>query len=527
MVFTVRPAARRASPAPSFLPFRVGIPEAITLCLYAGLLAWAIPFHEPWADEAQAWQIARTLPLRQMFHVLSFEGHPGLWYLLLWALSRLHVGYVGMHWVAAAIAFAGIAVLVGASPFPRWLKLLMPFTFYLGFQYAVVARSYVMVPPLLFLCAWYWPRKFDRPLLMAVWLGLLANVVLHAAVISGGLAVVYLIDLWLAHRKGGLAIDRRQSSAAAALLVALYAIAIWTAFPAKEATGAGLVVRPNPALTAWMNAQQSQLPRARPEPLDKKSLAWLSWKLEARLAGGLTLGLIEPFWLGCLVWAAVCWKLFRNRKLHYLIPAGFFVVFCADVYAWFWHSGLMLPCLIAILWMTWPARPTPVWQLPRWEQLPLAMLLAVVVVQIGWAEYAFAFDHARDYSPGAATAAFLAPYVASGAGIVEIGDDFLAVDVAPYFERQVFLNEPYSFYWWSSRNTAKLRYQQLLRGRPGIVVLEWRFRESSPPAAEIASIPAARQLTASGYQHTHTFCGGMVRPGRKFAEWDCELIYQP
>ena len=104
----------------------------------------------------------------------------------------------------AAIAFLGVSVLVTTSPFPRFIKLLLPFTFYLAFQYAVVARSYVWVPLLLFLCAYFWPERLQRPLPIVLCLGLLANVALHAAVISGGLAVVYLIDLWLGHREGTL-----------------------------------------------------------------------------------------------------------------------------------------------------------------------------------------------------------------------------------------------------------------------------------------------------------------------------------
>src|SRR5216683_7612611 len=103
------------------LALRFGVAEIVALCLYAALVVWAIPHHEPWADEAQAWQIARTLPLGQMFRVLSYEGHPGLWYIVLWVISRLHLGYAGMHWVASAIAFLGVAVLVTASPFPRIL----------------------------------------------------------------------------------------------------------------------------------------------------------------------------------------------------------------------------------------------------------------------------------------------------------------------------------------------------------------------------------------------------------------------
>jgi hypothetical protein len=52
----------------------MGVPEMVTLGLYAGLLIWAFPHHEPWADEAQAWQLARTLPFAQMFRLLSYEG---------------------------------------------------------------------------------------------------------------------------------------------------------------------------------------------------------------------------------------------------------------------------------------------------------------------------------------------------------------------------------------------------------------------------------------------------------------------
>ena len=98
---------------------------------------------------------------------------PALWYICLWVLSRLHVGYAGMHWVAAAVGFSGVAVLVTASPFPRFIKLLLPFTFYLAFQYAIVARSYVLAPLLIFLCAYFWPRKLERPLTIALCLGLL------------------------------------------------------------------------------------------------------------------------------------------------------------------------------------------------------------------------------------------------------------------------------------------------------------------------------------------------------------------
>jgi hypothetical protein len=505
--------------------FRLGMPELVTLCLYAGLLAWSIPHHEPWADEAQAWQIARTLPLGQIFRTLSYEGHPALWYVCLWVLSRLHVSYIGMHWVAAAFGFLGVTVLVTAAPFPRPVKLLLPFTFYLAFQYAIVARSYVLIPLLLFLCAYFWSRRLQRPLTVALCLGLLANVAPHAAAVSGGLAIVYLIDLWMERRKPDVSVGKVYP--AAALLLALYGISILTAFPSKDASGAGLVFMPNPAVKEVVEAQQSQLtpPYPHPEPGDKRSIQWLAWKVESRLSGGLTEGLIHPFWLGCVFWVLLTWKLFRTRKLHYLIPALFLVVLC-HAYGWFWHSGLMFLYVIALLWMTWPPQESPFRKLPLYEQLPLAMLLLIALVQISWAQFAFQFDHAHDYGSGTATAAFLRPYVTSHARIVEIGNDFLSVGSQAYFDHKIFLNQPYAYYWWSIRNPGKSRYQELLKQTPEIVVLEWRFRDF-PTGATIAAIPLAKQLDGLGFRNTRSFCGGLVEPGRNIMEWDCDLIYQP
>lgn len=37
--------------------------------------------HEPWADESQAWLLARDLELKTLwFHELRYEGTPGLWH---------------------------------------------------------------------------------------------------------------------------------------------------------------------------------------------------------------------------------------------------------------------------------------------------------------------------------------------------------------------------------------------------------------------------------------------------------------
>ena len=205
--------------------------EIAILAGYAVLVASAIAHHEPWADEAQAWQLARNLSLHDLFVTyLHYEGHPILWYVLLRILCLTDISYMGMHWICGAIGVAGTALFLFCSPFPNYLKALLPFTYFLLFQYVVVARSYVLVPPLLYLIAWQW-RK--RPFWVALFLGLLSNVEMHAAVISGGLAAVYCIE----QLRSGVAKDpdgRKRLLQFVTIVFALYAIAICTAWPARD-----------------------------------------------------------------------------------------------------------------------------------------------------------------------------------------------------------------------------------------------------------------------------------------------------
>src|SRR5690242_15839774 len=105
--------------------------ETVILAGYAAIVASAIAHHEPWADEAQAWQLARNLPLHDLFLTnLHYEGHPILWYVLLRILNLGNVSYVGMHWVCGAIGVASTALFLFASPFPKYLKILLPFTYF-------------------------------------------------------------------------------------------------------------------------------------------------------------------------------------------------------------------------------------------------------------------------------------------------------------------------------------------------------------------------------------------------------------
>ena len=466
-------------------------PEWITLTVYAALVAFAIPFHEPFVDEAQSWQLARSLSLHDLFQTyLRYEGSPGLWHSLLWILVRLHISYTGIHWICGAIAVLSTAILVLRSPFPRFLKLTLPFTYFLLFQYAVVARNYVLAPILFFLIALCWKRS---PVIVALLLGLLANVSLHTAVVSGGLAIVYVL---LRSREPATNNSnfRRQLIIGAIILLALYVFSIWTVWPPRDF----LVSRV----------------RGDSRPFISIAIGSLFWAV------------CQPMFLSLPFWAAIAIYLRSRRSLVYLLPVLFFSIFSGVVYVNWWHAGLLIPLLISILWVTWPESRG---QDSSNEMICRVALIVMVCTQILWSAYAMAYDHSHAFSPDLEASQFLKPFVQNGATIAITYLDerqtrsFEGVGIQAYFDRKIYLNQRESFWWWSENNQAERMFNELLPSHPGVIVVVTRRPHGLSP--NVSRRQEIERIIDAGYTLTNTFCGAI--PERfGIGEDSCRLIFQ-
>lgn len=472
-------------------------PEWLCLAIYAAALAAMIPFHEPWADEAQAWMLARSLSPWQLLHTyLRYEGQPGLWHLFLWALIRLHVSYTGMHWICGLLGCCSTALLLFCSPFPRWLKLTLPFTVFLAYQYTVVARNYVLVPLLLFAVAAVWKRS---PVLVAILLGLLANVSGHAAAIATGFAIAYWWDRRQAAARGETAKPPPVSGWPAAIFVGLCLVAALTAFPTKDVYTAATPGARSHAVMAL------------------GALVWSLW---------------DPMPLSLVGWGVLVWGFARRRALHLLIPAGALLVFSAAIYLSFWHAGLMVPVLITALWISWP-RGAPRALAEKSMRVALAVLVAT---QIGWTVHAGWYDHFHDYSPDLRTAQYLRPYVQAGDQIAvatvrnRVVGSFHLVGIQPYFPGKIFINQPLPFWWWSRHDTTAADFPHALSLHPQIVLAEAEdYEATSANAAGNLSDPEVAKrvdwIERQGYRLDQTFCA--IKPERfSYRESLCYLVFQ-
>ena len=213
--------------------------QLVALAAYLGVVAAGIAWHEPWADEGQAWLLARDQGFwHMMLHALHYEGTPGLWHALLWVMTRAHVGYTGMRWISGIIAAAGAYVLLRWSPFPLILKVLLPLGFWLAYQDAVVARSYVVFAILAFpaaailrrMNADYGPVRKGRMVWLILLLGLMANLCVYGFVASVGFAVVALA---IVRRKARAGL-RARKAIPAVLLCCSWIFAAATALPSSD-----------------------------------------------------------------------------------------------------------------------------------------------------------------------------------------------------------------------------------------------------------------------------------------------------
>src|ERR1035441_8923007 len=108
--------------------WRIG--DAAVLLVWMCVTNFTILYHEKWADEAQAWLIARDLNLRTIwFYELRYEGTPGLWHTMLWVAQHVfHARYGAIGYIGLAGATAGAALLIFKAPFPRYIRWPLAFT---------------------------------------------------------------------------------------------------------------------------------------------------------------------------------------------------------------------------------------------------------------------------------------------------------------------------------------------------------------------------------------------------------------
>lgn len=483
------PGARRAR-ARSVLP-------VAALAGYAVIVLSSVTWHEPWFDEAQAWLLARDASLPDLlFFYPRYEGSPVLWQMLLVLPAKLSLPYDVLNGLGAAAAIVGAGLVLLRSPFPLPVRLLVVSSYWLAFQYAVVARSYCLIPPLLFGIALVWHRRTERLALFFGLLLLLANVSFHAFIVAAALLAVHLLDVALRWHTIGPRARLANGGAAAGFALVAVLLFLQLRTPADHSFPGAHHVETDPGVVL-----ESMLTMA---------------------AGGLTGSRMTTI---VVLLVTTVFLLRRRALLVWALPSLAVAGFSGIRYGNVWHQGILLLLWLFALWValdegeTRPARWRPSF---AWEPLAVAVVMAgVLLVQVRWAALAVRHDLVSDYSAAPEVAEYIKRNGLDNDRIRIHTRSLEATSVQPYFDRNIWSNydpgRPAAFWWWSQRTKFPVDPEGLVEGRPELIVYGDKWG-GTPQRIPPPSFP--------GYRLDAHVAGALFLKDRIY-EYDGYYLYRP
>jgi len=173
------------------------------ILLYSAIQIVLLLHHEPWEDEAQAWLIARDLDIVSIFRQMSYEGSPALWHMLLLPFAKTGLPYISEFILHLIIAVAAVTVFVLYAPFSNLTKVLFIFSYYMAYEYSIIARTYSLSILLVFLIAALYNKRFEYPLWHAFLIFLLFNTNVHSFFISFSLTILFAWEIYRNSVQGG------------------------------------------------------------------------------------------------------------------------------------------------------------------------------------------------------------------------------------------------------------------------------------------------------------------------------------
>jgi hypothetical protein len=200
-------------------------------CLALAFFLIQLIHHQMWRDELNVFGIVQASPtLSLLFQHLHYEGHPAVWYLLVWIAAHWLPTAAVLRAVQACVGIAILSLIGLASPFTRTEKALLFASYFVSFEYTVLSRTYGVCFLACLVYLWIRFRVPHNVLVHALILGVLANTDVIGCFLSLGFVCQYAIA---AFRNKQAYFDRKYLIAAATYLL-LVGICVWCVWPARD-----------------------------------------------------------------------------------------------------------------------------------------------------------------------------------------------------------------------------------------------------------------------------------------------------
>lgn len=326
----------------------------LVLFLYMAALVYVGLHHEPWFDEAQAWQIGRCASYSDiLFKIPHYEGHPALWHLILSVPAKLGLDYeLSLRVIGLVFSSLATALILFKSRLPFFIRYLLPFSYFPFYQFGVIVRPYCIMYLAFVLIALTFRERNEKPICFILSLGFLCLTSAYGILFAGGITIAWILEDLLASvsQKNSLDvfvkgyIKKKQFLPLIGLLL-LAILLLLQILPAKDTYGTN-IEHVNPI---WINYLYTFLAM----PADATVSDIMSTNSSIMIEEFLVPSLIMGCFIGMLI--HLLWSLFLGyrKHLYYIIPFIMFAGFGGTVYLYNYHVGILFLFYIFLLWITW------------------------------------------------------------------------------------------------------------------------------------------------------------------------------
>ena len=376
------------------------------------VVAVVMYFHEPWFDEAQSWLIARDSSFADLLTLRPhYEGHPPLWTLLLSIPAKTGVPYeIGLKGVQFLCAALLGGWLIFRAPFNRLTIALLPFTYFICFQYGVTARPYALLCVSLLMVAHYWKYADSKPSntwKLVLSLVLMCAISAYGIAIAAGFALAWVVrSVQIAGIKNAVCeIFSNINRLLGWILLAFVGFAsIACIWPAANAFGSRATFSGNSHLIQFLYFIFVV-------PSESMFTAFAGDVSLRRMSLGI-LPTIICVLISILIWAfAICIAKRRKMLVSLILPYLTFAII-ATQYFTLHHAGIVFVFFIAQLWMCVANKPLNFdIKLANKLSNKCAFTQSIIVILLApsliWNIFACVNDIRFDYSGSRALAQFI------------------------------------------------------------------------------------------------------------------------
>ena len=170
--------------------------EIVAFVLFV-LAAFAMSlFHDLNHEEAQAFLLAKDSTIGSLLFVLPhYQDVSPLYMILLAIVAKIGApSTIALKVVSLPFSFAGAFFVIFKSPFKRWTRILIPFMFFLFYEYTVISSPYAILFAAFVCLAVFYKKRNEKPILYIVFLIVLGLCGIYGIVFALPLSLIRLYE---------------------------------------------------------------------------------------------------------------------------------------------------------------------------------------------------------------------------------------------------------------------------------------------------------------------------------------------